>query len=103
VKPDQRRIPRAAFDGWVELQVDGARRLATGVDLSQGGIGIALRQGDLAPDTPVVCEFALPGISLPLELDGRIAWARGPRAGVRFDVVDSGLAELLENHVAGRL
>jgi hypothetical protein len=31
-----------------------------------------------------------------------VAWATDGRAGVRFEAVDPGLAELLENHVAGR-
>jgi hypothetical protein len=87
----------------VELHVDGVRQLATGFDLSHGGIGVLLRSEGLAPSMPITCEFALPGISLPLELDGVVAWSNGGRAGLRFDGVDPGLSELLENHVAGRL
>lgn len=102
--PDERRnTPRAAFEGWVELHVDGQRRLASACDLAPGGIGIELPGDGLALAVPVTCEFALPGISLPVALDGRVAWAGGGRVGVRFEDVDPGLAELLENHVAGRL
>lgn len=100
---EQRQSRRTAFDGWVEVQVDGARRLATGYDLSPTGIGLVFDSAPIAANVSVVCEFALPGISLPLELAGAVAWADGSRAGVRFDAVDPGLAELLENHVAGRL
>ncbi|RIL06050.1 MAG: hypothetical protein DCC71_08170 [Proteobacteria bacterium] len=103
VGSERRKGPRTSFDGWVEVHVDGVRRLASGRDLSPGGIGLDLGAEPLDGATPVTCEFALPGISLPLELEGAIAWSDGSRAGIRFDGVDPGLAELLENHVAGRL
>lgn len=98
------RTPRAPFSGWVELTADGRRRLGTGRDLSAGGIGVELR-GDLPPvGDAVTSEFALPGISLPIALEGRVAWSDGTRqrVGVRFERVDPGLAELLENFVGGR-
>lgn len=105
MKADEtQRSPRAPFSGWVELITEGRRRLGTGLDLSAGGIGLELR-GDLPPvGGPVTSEFALPGISLPIELEGRVAWADAPRlrVGVRFERVDPGLAELLENFVGGR-
>jgi hypothetical protein len=102
---EQERRPRAPFSGWVELMADGRRRLGTGRDLSPGGIGLELR-GELPQvGGAVTSEFALPGISIPLSLEGRIAWsdARRARVGVRFERVDPGLAELLENYVGGRL
>lgn len=100
---EQPRRPRAPFSGWVELTADGRRRLGTGRDLSPGGIGLDLG-GDL-PDVgrTVTSEFALPGISIPLALDGCVVWTDGSRIGVRFERVDPGLAELLENFVGGRL
>ena len=98
----RREKPRTPFDGWVEISADGQRRLATARDLSPAGIGIEVPGEPLAPDAALVCEFALPGISLPLALDGHVAWVAGSRLGIRFDEVDPGLAELLENHVAGR-
>lgn len=102
---EQKRRPRAPFSGWVELTAEGRRRLGTGRDLSPGGIGLELR-GEL-PDVggSVTSEFALPGISIPLALDGRVAWsdAGRQRVGVRFERVDPGLAELLENFVGGKL
>lgn len=98
---EQRNGPRTAFDGWVELRVNGGRRLASARDLARGGIGIEVQGEALVLRDAVVCEFALPGISLPLELEGAVAWTSAGRAGVRFDAVDPGLAELLENHVAG--
>jgi hypothetical protein len=98
----RREKPRTPFEGWVEISVAGQRRLATARDLSPAGIGIELPGAPLAPASEIVCEFALPGISLPLALDGHVAWVRGSRLGVRFDDVDPGLEELLENHVAGR-
>jgi hypothetical protein len=68
------------------------------------GIGIEV-EGPPPVDARVVSEFALPGISLPVELHGRLVWsdADAGRAGVCFDAVDPGLAELLSNYVAGRL
>lgn len=102
---DPQRLPRAPFSGWVELTVDGFRRRGTGCDLSPGGIGLALA-GELPPiGGPVTSEFALPGISIPLALDGRVAWSnpQSLRVGVRFEGIDPGLAELLENFVSGRL
>ena len=104
VEPERRRTnPRAAFDGWVEISTGGQRRLATARDLSAAGIGVDLPGEPLTPEAAIVCEFTLPGISLPLALDGHVAWTAGSRLGVRFHDVDPGLAELLENHVAGRL
>jgi hypothetical protein len=100
---DQQRRPRAPFSGWVELTAEGRRRLGTGRDLSPGGIGLELR-GELPEVGGVVTsEFALPGISIPLALEGRVAWSDSGRLGVRFERVDPGLAELLENFVGGRL
>lgn len=103
VATERRGKRRAAFDGWVEVHVDGVRRLANGVDLSSDGIGIDFDSSMPALDTCLACEFKLPGISLALELMGAVAWKHGSRVGVRFDAVDPGLAELLENYVAGRL
>jgi hypothetical protein len=99
---ERRNNQRTPFDGWVELHVDGVRRLASGRDLSASGIGLELAGHPLAPPLRVTCEFALPGISLPLEIDGCVAWGDGSQLGVRFDAIDPGLAELLDNHVAGR-
>jgi hypothetical protein len=89
----------------VEVTALGLRRLATGRDLSAGGIGIELRGEPLAAGGLVMSEFALPGISLPLALEGRVAWCDGAnqRVGVAFDGIDPGLAELLESYAGGRL
>ena len=65
--PDRRECPRTAFEGWVELHVDGVRRLTTGCDLSPGGIGLDLGEQPLEGATAVTCEFALPGISLTFD------------------------------------
>ena len=50
-------------------------------------------------------EFALPGISLPIELRAVVRWTSddGSRAGLHFLELDPGIAELLENFLAGRL
>jgi len=101
---DSRRRARAPYRGWVELTLDGGRLRAEGQDLSTDGIGLAL-SGAPPVDAPLVSEFALPGIDLPLELRGRVVWrdrAAG-RAGVCFERIDPGLAELISNFVAGRL
>jgi hypothetical protein len=106
VERQERRYRRVSFEGWVELlTIEGARRLGTGRDLSSGGIGLELPGEPLPVGGAVTSEFALPGISLPLALDGRVAW-RDPgnrRIGIRFERVDPGLAELLESFVGGRL
>jgi hypothetical protein len=102
---ERHRRPRAPFSGWVEITTEGRRRLGTGCDLSPGGIGLEL-PGELPPvGGSVTSEFALPGISIPLALEGRVVWsdAGRQRVGVRFERVDPGLAELLENFVGGRL
>jgi hypothetical protein len=89
----------------VELTAGGRRRLGSGRDLSAGGIGLEL-PGEL-PEVggAVTSEFALPGISIPLALDGRVVWSdlAQQRVGVRFERVDPGLSELLENFVGGKL
>lgn len=102
---EQERSLRARFTGWVELTTGGRRRLGTARDLSPGGIGLELRGELPAVGGAVTSEFALPGISIPLALDGRVAWSdrQRQRVGVRFEDVDPGLAELLENFVGGRL
>ncbi|HEY8492335.1 MAG TPA: PilZ domain-containing protein [Myxococcota bacterium] len=104
-RQQQQRRPRAPFSGWVELTADGRRRRGTALDLSAGGIALELGGELPAVGHPVTSEFALPGISIPLALDGRIVWAdaRARRLGVCFERVDPGLAELLENFVSGRL
>ena len=101
---DARRRGRAPYQGWVEITLGSERVRAEGCDLSVDGIGIEL-DTPLPADAKVVSEFALPGITLPVELRGRLIWrdAASGRAGVRFEGVDPGLAELLSNFVAGRL
>lgn len=105
---ERRADRRADFHGWVELTTSRGRARGAGCDLSVGGLGLELRGAAATQDAPlaaaVTSEFALPGISLPLALEGVIAWndaARG-RLGVRFERVDPSVAELLESYVAGR-
>ena len=100
---ERRGTRRTPFDGWVEVQSVGERRLATGRDLSAGGIGLVVSPDGLPARASVTCEFALPGISLPMEVEGWVAWSVGMLVGVCFRALDPGLGELLENHVAGRL
>ena len=100
---DQRGSTRAPFDGWVEVHAAGERRLATGRDLSASGIGLVVSPDGLPARSNVTCEFALPGISLPMEVEGWVAWSIGALVGVCFAAIDPGIGELLENHVAGRL
>ena len=101
---ERRKAPRAPFTGWVEITVGASRRRANGRDLAAGGMSIASRP-PLAIRTPIVSEFALPGISLPLALEGVVVWSDGEQGcfGVRFDGIDAGLAELLESYIAGSL
>lgn len=102
---ERRTRPRAQFQGWVELILPEGRRLGSGVDLSVGGIGVTLEPPLPTSSGPVTSEFVLPGISLPLAVQGEVAWRdpEGRRVGVRFEAIDGGLAELIDNYVAGRL
>lgn len=102
---EPRRRPRAPYKGWVEIVCQGRRVRAEGHDLSVDGIGLAFAPDEAEVADAIVSEFALPGIALPLELSGQLVWSdrEGCRAGIRFDDVDAGLAELLSNFVAGRL
>lgn len=96
---------RARFESWVELRAGATRRRAAARDLSVRGIGLSL-QGPLPErQSAVVSEFALPGITLPLALEGVVVWTNpgASRIGIRFLEVDPGLAELLDSYVSGRL
>ena len=96
---------RARFEGWVELRAGGTRRRAAARDLSVHGLGLFL-PGPLPERLSAVeSEFALPGIILPLALEGVVVWTNPgtSRVGIRFLEVDPGLAELLASYVAGRL
>lgn len=102
----KRRGRRAEFHGWVELATtSGRRRRAQGRDLSSGGLGILLEDDPPHAGTRVESEFALPGFFVPLSLPARVAWTdpEHRRAGLRFEGLDAGVAELLENFVSGRL
>jgi hypothetical protein len=102
---ESRRRPRAPYRGWVEICSGGERARAEGHDLGVDGIGLVLPEAPLPVNGPLVSEFALPGISLPLELRGRWVWLdeKARRGGIRFEEMDAGLADLLSNFVAGRL
>jgi hypothetical protein len=79
--------------------------MARGRDLSSGGIGLTLEGPHPFTAGLVESEFALPGFVVPLKLPARVAWTdlRSHGLGLRFEEIDPGLAELLENYVAGRL
>lgn len=102
---ENRRHRRAHFDAWVEMRIGRRTRRVTAFDLSERGIGVRLEPPVPEVKTPVASEFALPGIRLPLVIDGVVAWsdAGSRRAGIHFVDVDPALAELLESYVAGRL
>ena len=96
---------RARYEGWVDLRTGGTRRRAAARDLSVRGMGLSLPAPLPERWSAVVSEFALPGIRLPLALEGVVVWTdpRASRIGVQFVAVDPGLAELLDSYVAGRL
>jgi len=100
-----RAAPRAAFHGWVEITVQGARRRVSGTDLCTQGIGLRVASTPPPAAAPVLAEFALPGIGLPLALRGVVAWSdpARERCGIRFLDIDPGLEELIASYVAGRL
>jgi hypothetical protein len=102
---ERRKSRRARFEGWVGIAAGDAHRMARGRDLSAKGIGLTLGDADPFKGGIVESEFTLPGFVVPLKLAGRVAWAdeRTRGLGLRFEEIDPGLAELLENYVAGRL
>jgi hypothetical protein len=106
VRDEKRRSnPRAGFEGWVVLTAGDHHRMARGRNLSAQGIGLTLAGPHPFTEGAVESEFALPGFFVPLKLAARVAWAdsRTQSLGLRFEAIDSDLAELLENYVAGRL
>ena len=102
---ERRSNARARLDAWVEITAQGVRRRLRVFDLSMGGMGIGGSPDELPRAGPAVCEFPLPGIGLPLEIAGAVAWREdgAARAGIRFGELDPGLAELLASFVGGRL
>jgi hypothetical protein len=96
---------RARFESRVELLAGGTWRRAAARDLSVRGIGLSLLGPLPERESAVVSEFPLPGIALPLALEGVVVWANpmASRIGIRFLEVDPGLAELLHSYVSGRL
>jgi hypothetical protein len=103
--PMARGGSRARFENWVELRAGGSRWRASARDLSVRGIGLSLQGLLPARESLVVSEFALPGITLPVALEGIVVWTnpQASRIGIHFAEVDPGLAELLDSYVAGRL
>ena len=101
---EQRRGARTAFEGWVELTVGQARRLARSRDLSSQGLGLELAAPHPAPGERVETEFALPGFAVPLSVSARVAWSNptSGRLGLFFEALDVSVAEILQSAVAGR-
>ena len=102
---DRRRNTRARFEGWVGIAAGELHRMARGRDLCAQGIGLTLPGPHPFTEGAVESEFALPGFVVPVKLAARVAWvdSRIESLGLCFEGVDSDLAELLENFVAGRL
>jgi hypothetical protein len=100
----ERRSARTAFEGWVELTLGKARRLARGRDLSSQGLGLDLEAPHPAAGERVESEFTLPGFGLPLSVAARVAWSDpgAGRLGLCFESLDQSVAELLQSAVAGR-
>jgi len=101
----RRKQTRARYHSWVEIASEGARVRGNGRDISVEGIGVQVEAPIPEISTPVVSEFPLPGITLPLAVSGVVAWTdeESSQIGVRFTEMDSGLAELLASYVEGRL
>jgi len=102
---ERRRSPRARLETWVEISTGRRRQRGVARDVSVGGLGVERVGPDLEPGQRLVAEFPLPGIGLPVELEGVVVWCGPPGegAGIRFVDVDAGLAELLALHASGGL
>jgi len=76
---------------------------ATSTNLSEGGMAIRLL-GKLQKDSEALFRFTLPGINVPLELRGQVAWADGSgHAGIRFVAVPQTSQHQLEKWLIDRL
>ncbi len=99
--PSRRGHPRAPFHARVSLAQAGSRRPAWARDLSSAGLGLELEAPHPERGSALETEFALPGMRLPIALQGRVAWSQPERRrlGVRFERADPDLDELIDRFV----
>lgn len=80
-----RREVRTRIESEVEIELAGGRRLPVRLEnLSPGGACLRGLPTDWAPGTRVAFTLLLPAPVQPLEVDGNVAWRRGPVAGIAF-------------------
>jgi DNA-binding response OmpR family regulator len=93
---ERRRYFRHPIKMLVSVVLDNKELKATSTNLSEGGIALLVHQALPKNATPRV-RFALPGISLALEVETEVAWANlKGLVGLRFLNVPSSSKELLE-------
>ena len=104
----ERRRQRYSFATDVQFLTNGEPRYGVTVDISKGGIFIALPQHNL-PDDPVDLSFTLPvgGRNVLVVARGRVAWENHPTApkrptyptgaGIEFTDIDPSILLLIES------
>lgn len=106
----QRRYPRLTLRVDVRIESPSGVFAAIATTLGAGGLFVATTS-PLAPRTPLVVSFRLPGETIPMHLDAQVAWsapangsARTPGMGLEFVDGDarSALAARLEEWAKSR-
>lgn len=84
IKRERRRSSRIPVQVPVQLSVSGMELEAILLDLSEEGMEL-LASKPLCPSAALVLQFALPGASSSIRLQGEVAWASpNGQTGVRF-------------------
>ena len=89
-----RRFHRVPTDFVVHVRSDELRVNERANDISEAGIGIVTPR-PLAPMSLVSMRLELPHGIEPVELLGRVMWARDHMMGIRFEQTDSRVTDLV--------
>jgi hypothetical protein len=89
-----RRFQRVPTDFIVHVRSDELRVNERANDISEAGIGIVTPR-PLAPMSLVSMRLELPHGMEPVEMLGRVMWARDHMMGIRFEQTDSRVTDLV--------
>lgn len=78
----QRRYPRLTLRVDVRIETPTGVFAAIATTLGAGGLFVATTS-PLAPRTPIVVSFRLPGETIPMHLDAQVAWSAPANGSVR--------------------